>query len=447
MLTVKTLPLDFIPRPYQQNLFHAFFRREPKKRAMIVWSRRFGKDRSCWSILVLKALQRKGNYFVIFPTARQGRKAIWLGIDAGGVSFLDHIPDRLIAKTNNTEMRLHLINGSVIQLIGAANYNHALGTNPVGIIYSEYALQNPLCYMHLFPILAENGGWQIINTTPRGHNHAYRLFNQIKKNKDWYVSEETVATGVDHKDNFIIKPEDIVEAEAAGMSKELIAQEFFCSWESAMENAYFAKNLALSRKNGQIKIFPPPHKPVYTFWDIGIADLTTIWFVSFSEEHIYLIDYYQNSGMDVKHYIDYLHKYQAKNNTVWGKHFAPHDMHVRSYSTGKTRCDSARELGINFKVCPRPKCKINSIEIARGIFTLFVFHATRTQTGVDALMHYHASTNPNGGESGPNHDWSSHAADSFLLIGQAYAHGWLPIKKSEGAGSFRYNEGLMELII
>ena len=168
MLTVKNLPLDYIPRPYQQNLLYEFFKPIPKRRAYLVWSRRMGKDVSCWAVLILKAFERRGNYFVIFPTAGQGRKAIWLGIHGDGVSFLDHIPERLIEKVNNTEMRIHLINKSVIQIIGAANYNYAMGTNPVGLIYSEYALQTPHCYTYLYPIVVENKGWLIINTTNPG---------------------------------------------------------------------------------------------------------------------------------------------------------------------------------------------------------------------------------------------------------------------------------------
>ena len=80
MLRVKSLPINFKARPYQQNLIHAFMKeKNPCRRAFIVAHRRAGKDLSCWIIMFLKALQRKGTYYYLFPTARQGRKAIWLG--------------------------------------------------------------------------------------------------------------------------------------------------------------------------------------------------------------------------------------------------------------------------------------------------------------------------------------------------------------------------------
>ena len=445
MLTVKNLPIDFEPRPYQARLFHEFFKPDPIKRAMIIWSRRMGKDKSCWGILIQKAFQRKGNYFVIFPTARQGRKAIWLGIGGDGVSFLDHIPENLIDKVNNTEMRIHLINKSVIQIIGAANYNYAMGTNPVGIVYSEYALQTPLCYTYLYPVVVENGGWLIINSTPRGHNHCYRLFNQVIKNPDWYVSYETVASAVNSEGNHIISPKEIEEARNSGMSDELVSQEFFCNWESAIENAYFAKYLAHSRDNKRIKLFPIPDKPIYTFWDIGVSDLTTIWLCAFSEEHIYLINYYQNSRRGLEFYINWLKNYQNQHNLILGQHFAPHDMAVQSFSTGERRVDRARSLGINFKIVPKPKVKMDSIEISRGIFPLYIFHERNTQAGIDALMHYHARTKPDGGETGPEHDWSSHAADSFLLIGQAFSQGMLPIRRLQGQ-KITLNRGIEDSI-
>jgi len=446
-LITNDLPLDFTPRPYQASLMHDFFKPNPLKRALLIWHRRSGKDKVCWATLLLKALMRKGNYFYVFPTQRQGRKALWHGISGDGIGFLEHIPTRLIVKTNNTEMRIHLLNGSIIQIIGAANYNFAMGTNPQGIVYSEYSLQTPLCYTYLMPILTENKGWLIVNGTPRGHNHFYRLYNDVKNLKNWHCSLETVATTRDNKGKAIITPSDIEEARSAAMSHEMLKQEFFCDFESALETAYFAKYLAQSRENGRIKIFPIPDGPVFTFWDLGVSDLTTIWFATFSADKVILIGYYENSRYGLEHYAEYLNNFKNKHNIVYGGHYGPHDVAVQSFSTGETRVVRARRLGINFTVVPKPKRKIDSIEITRAMFSMFVFHQHNCQTGLDALLQYESKTHGDGAESGPQHSWASHAADAFLLIGQAYSKGMLPIKRDESQTRFHINEGVLDAIL
>ena len=116
-----------------------------------------------------------------------------------------------------------------------------------------------------------------------------------------------------------------------------------------------------------------------------------------------------------------------------------------SFSTGETRVVRARQLGINFTVVPKPKRKIDSIEITRGIFSMFRFNSRNTSVLLDALLQYHAK-NDDGAEAGPEHDWSSHAVDSLLLIGQAYTKGMLPIKKYNSA-KWQVNEGIVDAIL
>jgi len=449
MLRVKSLPINFKARPYQQNLIHAFMKeKNPCRRAFIVAHRRAGKDLSCWIIMFLKALQRKGTYYYLFPTARQGRKAIWLGIGREGISFLDYIPDRLIEKINNTEMRIHLINKSIIQLIGAANYNHAMGTNPVGLVFSEFALQTSHAYTYLLPIITENQGWVILNTTPRGHNHAFKLYEQVKNNPNWFTSTDTAATTVYsiRSGKSVVSPQDVQEAFEAGMSIELIQQEFFCSWSSGLETAYFAKYLARSRKNNMIKPIPFPRSPIYVFWDLGTKDPTALIFVAFDEKNIFIIDYYQNTRLGMEHYINYVRRFQERHNCVLGKNFAPHDIKVQEYSSGETRLQRARELGISMQVVPKPKSKIHAIDVLRGIFDLMYFNKPKCQPIIDHLMQYHATINPAGGEGKPAHDKSSHCADAMMLIGQAYVTRMLPLKPSPALKGFIYNDAVLDFI-
>ena len=424
---VHYLPYKFVPRSYQRNLFDAMMNKGVKQ-AYIVWHRRAGKDKTCWNILVCKALQRVGNYFYIFPEIGQGRKAVWLGIDKDGINFLDHIPTVFIKRLNNTEMRIELTNGSTIQIVGANRYDKLVGTSAVGMIFSEYAIQPPLALKYLKPIINENDGWIIINSTPRGHNHGYKLFEAAKYDKDWFVDYQTVADTVDSNGNAIVTAKQI-ESDKIIMSVEELRQEYFCDWDVALSTAYFSRYLRIAEGQGRIKDFLiEAGLAIHTFWDLGISDAMTIWFVQFTKEgDINLVHYYENNNEGFEHYVNYIHDWRNKNGYVIGDHFAPHDIQVRELSTGATRLERARQLGLHFKCVPRPKEKMNAIEFSRARFSKFVFHTTECQYGIDCLMEYHASKNKITGQTGgPEHNWASHGADAFMLIAQAHHQKMLP---------------------
>ena len=116
--------------------------------------------------MVKKAIEKIGVYFYFLPTYTQAKKIIWDGIDNNGFKFLDHIPEKITKNKNGQEMKIELINGSIIQLIGTDNYDAIRGTNPIGCVFSEYAFQNPMAWEVVKPILKLNGGWAIFNTTP-----------------------------------------------------------------------------------------------------------------------------------------------------------------------------------------------------------------------------------------------------------------------------------------
>jgi hypothetical protein len=84
----------FKPRWYQDNLIKALWK-DGKKRALLVWSRRAGKDMICWQLAIWQCLKEKCTVFYVFPTQAQARTAIWSGITIDGKSFLDYIPKEL----------------------------------------------------------------------------------------------------------------------------------------------------------------------------------------------------------------------------------------------------------------------------------------------------------------------------------------------------------------
>ncbi len=181
----------FKVRDYQRPLFEAFISRK-FTRYLVVWPRRAGKDVVAFNLILRAALRRVGVYFYIFPTYSQAKKVIFDSITNTGERFSDYIPTELLVSCNSSELKYTLSNGSIIQLVGSDNIDSLVGTNPQGIIYSEYAIQSPLAYQFLRPILLGNGGWAMFVSTPRGKNHLWELFQIAQNSEEWFCSKLTV---------------------------------------------------------------------------------------------------------------------------------------------------------------------------------------------------------------------------------------------------------------
>jgi hypothetical protein len=202
------------------------------RRACLIWHRRAGKDKTVLNLTIKKAFERVGTYFHCFPAYNQGRKVLWDGRGADGTKFLDHFPPEIIAKKNSTEMKIELVNGSVWQIIGADNYDSVVGANPVGIVFSEYAISDryPQAWDYFRPMLTENGGWAIFIYTPRGRNHGFERYTQALGNQDWFTQVLTV------DDTKAITQADIDRDRRDGMSEDMIQQEYYCSFLASTEN-------------------------------------------------------------------------------------------------------------------------------------------------------------------------------------------------------------------
>lgn len=157
----------FVARPYQIPIFDAIENKGYKK-VMLIGPRRMGKDVLAFNVAIRYALENVCVIYYCFPTFSLARRALWDNITIDGFRILNYIPDEIIESTNEQQMRVKLRNGSIIQLIGSDNYNETLvGTNPKMIVFSEYALQDPMAYQFARPILAANGGVALFVSTPR----------------------------------------------------------------------------------------------------------------------------------------------------------------------------------------------------------------------------------------------------------------------------------------
>lgn len=408
------LPYNFKARPYQWDFFEEMQR---KKRAILVWHRRAGKEKTCWNFMIKEAFKRVGNYYYIFPDAKMARRILWDGKDKVGYKTLDHIPSDLITGINNSEMKIVLRNNSLILVLGSHDVDSLRGPNPVGIVFSEYAEQSPKAWQTMSPILKENEGWAVFNFTPKGQNHAYDLLQSGQADPKWFTQVLSVNDTTREDGRRVLTEEDIEEERAQGiMSEDMIQQEYYCSFIMGIEGSYYAKYIKEAREEERIGKVPYNRQSrVYTAWDIGYGDATSIIFYQCIGNEIHVIDFYEAQGEGLPHYAKVL----STKPYIYADHYAPHDVESHNFSTGLSAKDVGAGLGLSFHPLPTLRVSIeDGIEAVRGIFPRICFDAVKCKKLLKCLEHYRKEFDDkhNCYRTKPVHDWSSHAADAMRYM-------------------------------
>lgn len=251
-MTTITLPHNFEPRPHQVNFLKKWD--EGYKRLILIAHRRMGKDKMVFANLPKKMMERVGTYWYLFPNYNQARKAIWKGADNDGFRFLDHFPKEIVKNINEQLMLIELTNGSILQLVGADKVDSLVGTNPVGVVFSEMALMKKSVWSYISPILAANDGWAVFVSTPRGKNHFYHMVEKNKDNPRWHI--ETLPV---NKTNSV--SQEILEEERGQMSEAHFQQEYYCSFTSD-DQAVF--------RNPRACVYEEHYEPKGNIFQLGI---------------------------------------------------------------------------------------------------------------------------------------------------------------------------------
>ena len=401
-MTEIILPFGFTAYPHQAPLYNAMRSKESggegKKRAIAVYHRRGGKDLTCWNILIEKALEKKAVYYYVFPSYAQARKAFWDNITEEGKTYHDYVPAQLLSKKWENEMKLKLSNGSMLQVLGSDHYDAIRGTNPAGAVLSEYAYQNPRIWTAILDsILEKNGGWAIFNSTPQGKNHFYDLYEYAKTDPEWYQGLFTI------DDTGLIDPRSIEKKRKQGVSEEMIQQEYYCSFSAGVIGSYYGKQIDIMEKEGRIGHVPyDRNRLVYTSFDIGYNDATSIIWFQIRGNEILIIDHYENSGYETGHYLDIL----RERGYNYAKHFAPHDGEAHN-TTGTTYERVAREGGFTLTILKREMRIMDGIERTRGIFPRMFIDREKCEYLVKCLLQYHSEWDERAQvfRNRPKHDW------------------------------------------
>lgn len=421
-MTTVRLPNLWKPRHYQMPLWS--YLEHGGTRADACWHRRAGKDDICLNWSAVSAFQRPGNYWHMLPEAEQARKAIWAAVNphTSKRRIDEAFPHEIRKRTREQEMSIEFVNGATWQVVGSDNFNSLVGSTPVGITFSEWSLANPRAWAFMRPILMENGGWAIFIYTPRGKNHAHRMHEASRKNSDWFSQLLTVDdTRIFDQDALKRELSEYIDEHGEVEGEAYFRQEYYCSFDAAILGAVYGHWISAAEKAGRVtRVAYDPAVPVNTAWDLGYDDSTAIWWWQIVRKEVRLIDYYENSGQDIEHYCQILEAkpYSYKD----GYHYVPHDAaHKLLAAGGRSIVMQAWDLGVKMHVIPATSMA-NGIAAARKTLECAWFDEEATSEGREALKTYHFSYDEDKKilSSAPVHDWSSHAADAFEIIGQVW---------------------------
>jgi phage terminase large subunit len=399
----------YTPRPLQFRLHSSL-----KRFNVIVCHRRFGKTVFSVNEMVDRALrctQKNPQFAYIAPTYGQAERIAWdmLKTYTRDIPGVEYNQQKLTA----TIPRPQYGDRIKIFLLGAENPDSVRGMYLDGAILDEFAEMDPRIWGEVVrPALSDRGGWAIFIGTPRGQNHFYDVLQVALKNEtgNWFSAIYKAST------SGVLPPEELRDLRAE-MSEEQFDQELECSFTAALVGAYYGKAIAEIEAKGQIgKVPHDPSLLVDTFWDLGVGDTTTIWFAQQYRQEVRIIDYVEMGGEGLPYYAKLL-KEGERSAYNYRYHEWPHDGGSRDLSTGKTRNQTMRDLGVRVNVNKRQEVA-DGIDAVRRVLARCFFDAVKCERGINALKNYRRKWDAKNKIflEQPLHDWSSHGADGFRTM-------------------------------
>lgn len=440
---IINLPHIYDARDYQLDFWDAFHGEGKHKgkqyRIFVkVWHRRGGKDMTDWNAAIERVAEEPMTCKYAFPTGDMARANLWESYTNDGLRFTDFVPMDLRIRRNKTDdglndslKRIEFVTGGAIRVVSAHNPDRMRGSNDKVFVLSEFQAMDPMVIDIIMPILEANGGILLINMTANGDSAAKILLEAWRLDPTVYVSElDATQTNVFTPDQLIrIRKDTVIRFEARGQSAEeanaFVDQEYFCKWDSPVIGSYFGAGMRLADAQGRITRVPHETQlPVYTYWDLGMDDSMSIWFVQLYGREIRVIDYFESSGEGLAFYARVLSgqhegfEHMKQYNYHEKGHHAPHDIKVRELGTGVSRRDHAKTLGINFETVKRPAKKQDGIDAIRTLLSRCYFDKDKCKRGIGALKGYKKEWNEKlmVYADRPVHDWTSHGTDAFQTL-------------------------------
>lgn len=397
--------IPYKPREEQRELH-----KDKKRWRVTICHRRFGKTVYAINRLLKDCLTCENNnprFAYIAPYRMQAKQIAW--------DYLKYYSRAIPGiEVYESELRIDFPNGGRVRLFGADNPDALRGIYLDGVVLDEYAQINPQLFPEVIrPALAEREGWCEFMGTPAGRNHLHDLYQMARDDPDWSLSVfKASETG--------ILPSGELEAAHKQMSDDTYQQEFECSFTAAMQGSYYHKLIERAREEGRIgKVPVAAGVSVNTFWDLGWNDTNAIWFHQRVGKEDRFVDYYENYGEGLEHYVRVL----RDRDYLYGEHYLPHDAEQHSLQTAKSPRKALEEMGVKpCVVVPRVREISHGIELARQVIPTSWFDEERCAIGIRALENYRKAYDEKtqSFRDRPLHDWASNGADAYRMFAQGF---------------------------
>ena len=310
--------------------------------------------------------------------------------------------------------------GATIELFGADNADSMRGNYFDGVVADEaQSISRSTLSQVILPCLADYQGWLDCSGTPRGWSNLLgELVKEAQRNPhQWFLQVLRASeTG-------ILSDEEL-RLQRSIMSEDEYLQEYECSFDAAITGAVYGRQIGQAVTDGRIvdRLEYDPSVEVHTAWDLGYDDATAIWWFQSLPGELHLIDYWEGFGHDVPQVCEVITNRARDCGYVYGKHYVPHDAANKLQAAGgRSIVQQADALGVRMWVVPATSQQ-NGIEAARKTLERTWFDAVRCEQGLEALRQYQFEFDPDRKiyRDKPRHDWASHGADAFEIIGQVW---------------------------
>jgi phage terminase large subunit len=335
-----------------------------------------------------------------------------------------------------TETEIRGLNGSLFIFAGLRHNITSIkskeGIDKVWIEEAETVSANS--WNTLEPTIRKPGSEIIVTFNPSlATNETYKRFVLNPPPGAWVVK-------VGYRDNPWFP--DVLEKSRLAL-KESDPDAYLTVWEGhplvALDGAVYAKEVRAATSEGRITAVPYAlEHPVTTYWDLGRRDLTAIWFVQVVGFQVRVIDYLEDRGKVLAHYI----KAVREKPYAYAEHWLPHDGDHELLGAQRTIAEQLRDAQFEVRRIPHygPGAVQEGINAARTLFPRCWFDETRTAAGLERLRTYRFKVDPDtGGYSMvPLHDDASNGADAFrgIAVSLAEPKEKKPPKPRRRAGSW-----------
>lgn len=398
--------------PYAPRRLFLPYHERTERFGKVVAHRRFGKTVGTLNDTIRKAAENERKdppprYAYIAPTFGQAKDIAW--------GYLKHytstVPD---VRRSDGELWIELPhNNARIRLYGGDAYDRLRGIYLDGVDVDEPAQLDPRAWPEVIrPTLSDFKGWGTFIGTPKGRNWFYGL----GRNEDGSIDPDWMHLVLKASETGILDAEELASARKM-LTAEQYEQEYECSFEAAIVGAYYGREMAIAEKEGRIRSVPHERaSDVFAAWDLGISDSMSIWIGQIVGREWHWINYYENSGHALDHYVDWIKALPYKVHL----HYLPHDGAARELQSGKSRVQFLEERGFVMGGSDDNKCvprhePMDGIDAARLRFNRMYFDSEKCVRGIDCLRMYRADYDDKNQvlRQRPLHDWASHGADAF----------------------------------